>query len=94
MQKAKASVAIVDGPVLPRNHFPSHLRVADVPLNQRETEFLKLVCTELTYKEIAEKMFLSARTIDGYRDTLFEKLSLKSRVGLVIYAIRNGIVVV
>lgn len=61
-------------------------------LNDRELVFLKLACTEMTYKEIAEKMFLSARTIDGYRDALFEKLNVKSRVGLVTYAIRNGIV--
>jgi two-component system invasion response regulator UvrY len=63
-----------------------------VTLNGKEIEFLKYTCTELTYKEIAEKMNLSARTIDGYRDTLFEKLNIKTRVGLVIYAIKNGIV--
>jgi len=63
-------------------------------LNDRETEFLKLAATELTYKEIAEKMNLSPRTIDGYRDALFEKLELKSRVGLVLYAIKNGIVTI
>jgi two-component system, NarL family, invasion response regulator UvrY len=61
-------------------------------LNERETEFLKLACTEMTYKEIADKMFLSPRTIDGYRDALFEKLQLKTRVGLVMYAIKHGIV--
>jgi two-component system invasion response regulator UvrY len=63
-----------------------------VHLNEREIEFLKLACTEMTYKEIADRMFLSPRTIDGYRDALFEKLSAKTRVGLVMYAIRNGIV--
>ena len=63
-----------------------------VPLNERETDFLTYACTELTYKEIAEKMFLSPRTIDGYRDALFEKLNVKTRVGLVMYAIKNGIV--
>lgn len=63
-----------------------------VPLNDRETEFLKHSCSELTYKEIADKMFVSPRTIDGYRDALFEKLHLKTRVGLVMYAIKNGIV--
>lgn len=63
-----------------------------IMLNDREIEFLKLACTEMTYKEIAEKMFLSARTIDGYRDALFEKLCVKSRVGLVMYAIKTGIV--
>lgn len=61
-------------------------------LNEREMEFLKLACTELTYKEIADKMFLSPRTIDGYRDALFEKLKLKTRVGLVMFAVKNGIV--
>jgi len=63
-----------------------------VQLNAREIEFLKYACTEMTYKEIADKMFLSPRTIDGYRDDLFEKLNLKTRVGLVMYAIKNGIV--
>jgi DNA-binding NarL/FixJ family response regulator len=61
-------------------------------LNEREIEFIKLACTEMTYKEIAEKMYLSPRTIDSYRDALHEKLSLKSRVGLVLFAIKNGIV--
>lgn len=63
-----------------------------VPLNDRETDFLKYSCSELTYKEIADKMFVSPRTIDGYRDALFEKLHVKTRVGLVMYAIKNGIV--
>lgn len=56
-----------------------------------ELTFMKLACTEMTYKEIAEKMFLSPKTIDGYRDSLFEKLEIKNRVGLVIYAIKNKI---
>jgi DNA-binding NarL/FixJ family response regulator len=45
----------------------------------------------MTYKEIADKMFVSPRTIDGYRDALFEKLHVKTRVGLVMYAIKHGI---
>jgi DNA-binding NarL/FixJ family response regulator len=61
-------------------------------LNEKEITFLKLAATELTYKEIAEQMNLSPRTIDGYRDDLFEKLNVKSRVGLVLFAIKNGIV--
>jgi len=61
-------------------------------LNEREMEFLKLSCSEMTYKEIADKMHLSPRTIDGYRDSLFDKLKIKTRVGLAIYAIKHGIV--
>jgi two-component system, NarL family, invasion response regulator UvrY len=61
-------------------------------LNEREIEFLKLACSEMTYKEIASQMHLSPRTIDGYRDALFEKLDIKTRTGLAIYAIKNGLV--
>ena len=60
-------------------------------LTNREFEFLKLSCSEMTYKEIANIMYLSVRTIEGYRDNLFIKLNLKTRVGLVLYAIKNKI---
>jgi len=61
-------------------------------IHPREIDFLKLACTELTYKEIAEQMCISVRTVDGYRDQLFEKLGAKNRVGLVLYAIKNNII--
>lgn len=63
-----------------------------VLLNEREKEFLQWVCSELSYKDIAEKMNLSPRTVDDYRHTLFTKLKVHSRVGLVLYAIRNALV--
>ena len=69
----------------------SHVKTM-IKLNEREITFLKYACTELTYKEIADKMFVSPRTIDNYRDDLFQKLNVKTRVGLVMYAIKNGIV--
>lgn len=65
---------------------------AGARINPKELEFLKLASTEMTYKQIADQMSLSPRTIDGYRESLFEKLNIKSRVGLVLYAIRNRIV--
>ena len=63
-------------------------------LSENETIFLKWICTEKTYKEIAEEMCLSPRTIDTYRDNLFKKLDVKTRVGLAIFAIKSGIVTV
>ena len=51
-----------------------------------------LSCTEQTYKEIADVMCLSPRTIDGYREDLFKKLNITSRTGLAMYAIKAGIV--
>jgi len=62
-----------------------------VPLTEKEKEFLRLICSDLSYKEIAEKMFVSQRRVEDHRDALFEKLKLRSRVGLVLYAIKNGI---
>ena len=61
-------------------------------LTAREKEFLQYCVSELTYKEIAHKMNVAARTVDNYRQSLFDKLEAKTRVGLVIYAIRMGIV--
>jgi len=63
----------------------------DVVITEREREFLQYAGTELTYKEIGEKMFCSPRTVESYRDSLFEKLDLKTRVGLVVYAIKNNL---
>ncbi len=64
----------------------------DVHFTEKEKEFFKYVCTEMSYKEIAEKMFCSPRTVESYRDALFEKLNLKSRVGLAVYAMRNKVI--
>lgn len=61
-------------------------------LTEKEIEFLRLACTEMTYREIAGAMGISHRTVDGYRDTLFTKLGVCTRVGLVLYSIKNGIV--
>lgn len=69
-------------------------KVASPPIQYqaREEEFLHLACSELTYKEIADKMCISPRTVDGYRENLFFKLDVKSRVGMVLFAIKNSIV--
>jgi two-component system, NarL family, invasion response regulator UvrY len=65
-----------------------------VNLSEREIEFLKWVCTEKSYKEIADELCVSPRTIDGYRDQLFEKLGVKTRIGLAMFAIRYNVVTV
>lgn len=60
-------------------------------LNANEIRFLELCCSELTYKEIADKMCLSPHTIDNYRDALFHRFDIRSRTGLVLFALKNGI---
>jgi DNA-binding NarL/FixJ family response regulator len=62
-------------------------------LSDNEITFLRLSCSEMTYKEIAHEMKLSPHTIDNYRQELFEKLDIRSRTGLVLYAIKHEIFV-
>ena len=59
----------------------------------KEKEFIQLICTELTYPQIADKMFMSLKTIEGYRYTLFKKLQVKTRVGLALFAVKTGMVI-
>lgn len=63
-----------------------------IDLKENEIAFIQLACTEKTYKEIAEIMGLSPKTIDGYRHDLFNRLKVKNRVGLVIFALKNNII--
>jgi DNA-binding NarL/FixJ family response regulator len=63
-----------------------------VQVSEKEKAFLQYACSDLTYKQIAALMNLSERTIDGYREVLFHKLNVQSRVGLALEAIRTGLV--
>jgi DNA-binding NarL/FixJ family response regulator len=63
-----------------------------VTLNYREQEVLKLVCEELSNTEIAKKLYVSKRTVEGYRSKLLEKCGVKNVAGLVLYAVKIGII--
>ena len=63
-----------------------------IDFNEREIEVLKLVCQEYSNQEIADKICLSVRTVEGYRARLFEKTRSKNLVGLVIFAVKTGII--
>jgi two-component system, NarL family, invasion response regulator UvrY len=79
---------------LMQNHTSKSSVWGAIVLNDKEVSFLKLVATEMTYREMALKMEISHRTIDNYRDALFLKLNVKSRIGLAMYAVKSGIVTV
>jgi DNA-binding NarL/FixJ family response regulator len=72
--------------------YPDSAGQLQVDLNDREIEVLRLVCQEHSNQEIADKIFLSVRTVEGYRARLFEKTGSKNLVGLVIFAIKKGII--
>jgi DNA-binding NarL/FixJ family response regulator len=75
-------------------NFRRFLQLEKESLNitEKEKKFLQFACSDITYKQIAEKMNLSERTIDGYRESLFQKFNVQSRVGLVLEAIRRELV--
>lgn len=64
----------------------------EAKLTEREEEVLKLLCKEFTSKEIAEKLFISYRTVEGHRRSMQEKTGARNIVGLVLYAVERGIV--
>ena len=70
-------------------HFP---QIEKNMLTENEIEFVGMASTELTYKEIAQKSGLNPRAVDNLRDSLFQKLNVRSRVGLAMYAIRHGLI--
>lgn len=65
----------------------------DVELTEREKEVLTLICKEYTAKEIGEKLFISHRTVEGHRKKLLYKLDVKNIAGLVVFALKNELVV-
>lgn len=71
----------------------SKRNIANIPLSLRETEVLKLIAQEFSNPEIANKLFISIRTVDTHRRNLLEKLGVKNTAGLVKYAIKKGLIV-
>ncbi len=61
-------------------------------ITESEVQFLQWLCMDKSYKEIAKEMFISVRTIDTHRDNLFRKLEINTRVGLIVFAMKHGIV--
>ncbi|WP_410004759.1 response regulator [Aequorivita nionensis] len=62
----------------------------DTEIKDKELEFIKLACTDMSYKEIAKAMFCSYKTVEGYRDSLYKKLGIKNRIGLMLFAIHHN----
>ncbi len=76
--------------VLKNNLKPSFNQ--NVELTERELEVLKLICEEKTASEIAKEIFLSPRSVEGIRQRLIEKVGVRNSAGLVMFAVKSGIV--
>ncbi|MGQ1784516.1 MULTISPECIES: response regulator [unclassified Saccharicrinis] len=75
-----------------QNPFSEKLKKTNIPLSKREIEILKLISQEYSNQEIADKLFISIRTVDTHRRNLLEKLGIKNNVGLVKYALSKGLI--
>ena len=75
-----------------RNNADGNMGIQKAMLSDQELQFLKLACSDLTYKEIAQRMHLNPRSVDTLRDQLFVRLDVKSRVGMVLKAIKMNLV--
>ncbi len=78
--------------MIARSRFNPYKKAAKVEFSEREIEIIDLICNELTNKEISEQLFISIRTVEGHRLKILEKMDVKNTVGLVVYAIKMGLV--
>ncbi|WP_028298302.1 response regulator transcription factor [Olivibacter sitiensis] len=92
MEKGFYINELVTGRLLSSLQHDKQTQQTSLKITERELEFLQYCSTELTYKEIAAAMNVSPRTVDNYRESLFAKLNIKSRTGLVVYGIKNDLI--
>jgi DNA-binding NarL/FixJ family response regulator len=77
--------------IIARNRYHAYNRSQKPEFTEKELEIIQLICQGCTNKEVGEKLFLSVRTIEGYRLKILEKMRVKNSVGLVVYAIQHGL---
>lgn len=88
----RVSEIMVESFVKRREQPPVELSSTDIPLTKREKEILSLVVEGLTNQQIADKLFISPRTVDTHRTNIMQKLNLHDVASLVRYAIKHGLV--
>ena len=78
--------------MIAKSRFNPYKKTEKAEFSEREKEIIDCICDEMTNKEIGDKLFISVRTVEGHRLKILEKMNVKNTVGLVVYAIKNGIV--
>ena len=76
------------------SNFKPKSQYVDIILTVREREVLELICQQMSTAEIAERLFISSRTVEGHRNNLLLKTEAKTVAGLVVFAIQNNIVLI
>lgn len=78
--------------LIANERYHPHQKNVSIQLSEKEKLILQLICSEYTSKEMADQLNMSLRTIEAYRQSLQEKTGSKNSAGLILYAIRSGIV--
>lgn len=77
--------------LIARSSFNPYRKPKRVSFNEREQQIITLICEQYTNKEIADRLYLSKRTVETHREHILEKMEVKNTAGVVVYAIRNGL---
>jgi DNA-binding NarL/FixJ family response regulator len=73
------------------SRFNTGTKKEEIEFTEKELQIIKLICEEHSSREIADKLFLGVRTVEGYREKIQQKMNARNMAGVVVYAIRNGI---
>jgi DNA-binding NarL/FixJ family response regulator len=75
-----------------KSRFDQHKKKPDLVFTDREKEIIKLICRQFTAQQIGDHLYLSKRTVEGYRTKIMEKMDVKNTAGVVIFALKNNLV--
>jgi DNA-binding NarL/FixJ family response regulator len=78
--------------LISKSRFNPYRKRDPIIFTEREIEIIRLICQQLTAQEIADKLYLSKRTVEGHRTKILEKMNVKNTAGVVIYALKHRIV--
>jgi two-component system, NarL family, response regulator NreC len=77
--------------LIAKSRFNPYKKVTKIEFTEKERTIIQLICKELSNKEIADKLFVSSRTVEGHRLKILDKMNVKNTVGLVVYAMKHGL---
>lgn len=78
--------------MIAKSKFNPYKQKETITFTDREQEIIKLICQQFTAQQIGERIFLSKRTVEGYRTRILEKMNVRNTAGVVMYALKNNLV--
>ncbi len=78
--------------MIAKSRFNPYKQKETITFTDREQEIIRLICQQFTAQQIGERIFLSKRTVEGYRTRILEKMNVRNTAGVVMYALKNNLV--